>query len=151
MALIFNGNIRRLFLGRGVWGAFFPGPWSISVFKGTQPTAAELQSAWSTYNANLLAHYLSANWTQPGDSIFLQLTIPASVNAVGDGAASWAVLWNSNISLAAVQGASLPSPNGLIVPCTDSIGDGVIRFTDVNFTNGSPKVILDGSIGASTP
>jgi hypothetical protein len=36
----------------------------------------------------------------------------------------------------------------MVVPCSDSVGSGVIRFADPVFVGGVSKVILDGSVGA---
>ena len=76
-------------------------------------------------------------------------TVPAAKVAVNSGVASWAILWATAISDVGVAGGTLPHSSFILVPCSDSIGNGVIRFDDSTFTNGDLKVILDGSIGAT--
>lgn len=76
-------------------------------------------------------------------------TFPAAVNALNSGTATWAIVWTSAVTGVNVAAGTLPSTNFMVVPASNSIGDGVIRFSDPVFTSGVSKAILDGSVGAT--
>lgn len=152
MALLFHPNIRNLMIGKGLLNGF-SNPCAISVYRGTQPTPGDIIANWSTTysssNSQFLVHYTGASWSQPSGGLLLQLGIPLAQNGVNTGTATWAICWATNVSAANVALATIPSTSFIVVPCSDSIGPGVIRFTDPNVTAGVSKVILDGSFGAS--
>jgi hypothetical protein len=150
MTLLYNGNIRNLFMGRGILAAF-SSPCAITVYSGAQPTAAAVTAGWTSYNqpnANYLAHYIGAAWTQPSGGILLQLTIPPAVVVEKSGTATWAILWTTNVTYAATQGSTLPSTSFMVVSVSDSVGAGVIRFANPTLSAGISTAILDGSMGA---
>lgn len=150
MTLIFSPGMRNLYMGRGV-AAGFAGTFAISVYSGVQPTAAQITSNWTSYNEptpGFLVHYTGAAWTQPSNGILLQLTLPAAQTVLNSGLASWAILWSTNLTLANVQSSTLPSTSFMVVPCSDSTGQGVVRFTNSTLTAGVSTPILDGSMGA---
>lgn len=150
MALSFHPNIRNLYMGRGV-AAVFSNPFAISIYSGVQPIAAQITSSWTLFNeptSNFLAHYVGASWSQPSNGILLQLGLPPAVSPLKSGTASWAILWASNVSAVQTQGSTLPNASFMVVPCSHSIGQGVIRFTNPTLTAGVSTPILDGSMGA---
>lgn len=150
MALLFHPNIRNLYLGRGV-AAAFAGTWAMSIYSGEQPAAAQISSNWQLYNeasAGFLAHYLGAAWTQPSNGLLLQLVLPTAVIPVRSGVATWAILWATNVTVAATQGTTLPNASFMVVACSTNLEQGVIRFVDPTMTAGVSKSIIDGSIGA---
>lgn len=152
MTLAFHPNIRNLYLGRGI-AAAFSNPFSISVYSGIQPAAEFITSNWDLHNAgtsNFLVHYTDASWSQPSSGLLLQLNLPAAQVVLNDGTAAWAILWVSAVTLSAAQGTTLPQASFLVVPCSDGVGQGVIRFADPELISGAPTAILDGSIGAYT-
>jgi hypothetical protein len=149
VALQFSTSYRNLLIGRGIRAAFTTGAANaITIYGGVQPTADNIAASWATYNASFLAHYQGASWTQPSNGLLLQLGIPTAVVAAGTGTATWAILWNANHTQVTIQGATLPSINFMVVPCSNSIGTGVIRFTTTAMNTGVSAPILDGSIGA---
>lgn len=155
MAMIYSNSIRNLLLGRGIL-AVFANPCAISVYSGAQPTSSNITASWPTYNSdapNFLAHFNGAAWTQPSNSVLLQLTIPPAATALNSGTASWAILWATNVAPGAVSGqvggTTLPSPNFIVVPCSNGTGIGVIRFNNTSIAALSSVTILDGSIGAT--
>jgi len=152
MPLTYHPNIRKLFMGRAVLAAF-SSPMAISVYTNSQPTALHVTNNWTSYtratSLDFLVHYQGGTWTQPNSDILLQLfTIPPGVIPTRSGTATWAILWNTNVTGAAVDGATLPTPNFLVVPVSDSIGQGVIRFADPILSTAAVATILDGSMGA---
>lgn len=150
MALSYHGNIRNLYMGRGI-GAGFSTTFAITIYSGSQPSAATITADWASYNqpnSIFLAHYIGASWTQPSYGLLLQLGLPASVAADKSGTASWAILWATNASLAQVQAGTIPTSAFMVVPCSDSVGQGVIRFTNPILTASVFTPILDGSMGA---
>ncbi len=152
MALLFHPNIRNLMLGKGIMNGF-SNPCAISVYQGAQPVPNDIIANWSTTyastNAAFLVHYTGASWSQPSQGLLLQLGIPLAQNGVNTGTATWAICWATNVSAANVAASTIPSTSFIVVPCSDSIGAGVIRFADPIVTAGVSKVILDGSIGAT--
>jgi hypothetical protein len=111
-----------------------------------------IASQWPVFassNSNFLGHFTGAVWSQPSSGILLQLnSVPGQI-AMNSGTAGYAIIWATAVSDADVAGSTLPHPNFMVVPCSDSVGNGVIRFDDPVFVGGVTKVILDGSIGAT--
>ena len=152
MSLEWDTTFGAMFLGCGIKD-IMTGVAAITVYKGTQPTAADVTGNWSNYNSasvDHLAHYVSGNWTQqPVNGPILGLsTVPAAVTAVNTGDASWAIVWMTNITQLQVNGATLPHVSFIVVPCSDIAGSGVIRFEDVAFTQGVAKAISEATIEA---
>lgn len=153
MTVQFHSNLRNLIVGRGlVLG--FTSPAAISIFGGARPTAAQITSAWSSYNTsnpNFLAHYNGATWTNPnGGTVLTLTTFPPAVNALNTGTGAWAILWATNVSGASVAGATLPSTQFIVVDVTEFAGTGVIKFTSAEFTSGVSKAILTGNINVTS-
>lgn len=152
MAILFSPSVRNLFIGRGLLSAF-SSPCSISVYSGFQPTSAQVTADWPSYastNSNFLCHYTGAAWAQPNSGIMMSMgTFPAAQLALNTGTATWCILWTTAVTSLNAAGVTLPHPTFIVAPCSDSIGDGVIRFDDPVFVSGVSKVILDGSIGAT--
>lgn len=152
MTLLYSNSIRNLMIGRGILAAMTTLT-AITVYKGTQPTAAQITSSWASYNSassDYLVHYPGAGWTQPLNGILLSLTtVPPAVNSVGTGIATWCIVWMTNVSQATVDSTTLPNTQFIVGPCSDFIGDGIVRFADPQLTAGVSKVILEGSIGAT--
>jgi hypothetical protein len=149
--MLFSPSLRNLFIGRGLQAGFSASS-AISVYSGVQPTAAQIAASWPTYastNASFLAHYVGAVWTQPSNGILLQLTVPPTVNATNTGTGTWCIVWSSNVLAATVALSTLPSTAFIVGPVSDSVGQGIVRFTSLSFTAGVSNVILDGSIGAT--
>lgn len=151
MTILFNGNIANLMAGAGLLAAF-SSPCAISIYGGSRPTAAQITASWSSYNsanANFLAHYIGATWTNPLLGTSIQLTtIPPAVNANNTGTGTWCILWVSNVSAANVASTTLPNTSFIVADVSTSAGSGVIRFTDTSFVSGVSNVILSGSITA---
>lgn len=157
MALLFNSNIRNLMIGRGLMNGFsyispnFQG--SISVYAGTQPTAAQITSSWATYastSANFLLHYTGQVWGQPSYGTLLQLYPQGNTVASNTGIATWCILWSSNVTSAQVAASTLPSTAFIVGPVSDTVGQGIVRFTSTSITSGATITITDGSIGATS-
>lgn len=150
MTIKFQNTIANLMIGRGFL-AGFSATAAITIYSGTQPTAAQITAAWASYNsssANCLAHYLDGVWSQPSNNILLQLTPPAAVAAAKTGNAAWAILWSTNLTQVLLNGATLPNTAFIVVPVSVVNGSGVIRFTDLSFTATVSKSIFDGSLSA---
>lgn len=152
MALIFSQSMRNLMIGRGIL-ANFASPCSISIYMGIQPTSDNIISNWVSYNSGtsgFLIHYTGATWSQPSSGILMQLsTFPAAGFPINTGTASWCILWATAVTAANVASTTLPSNNFIVAPCSDSVGLGVIRFSNPNLSTASSAVILDGSLGAT--
>jgi hypothetical protein len=151
--LIFSTSIRNLMLGRGLL-ANLSSPCSISVYTGAQPTAANFIANWSSYssgNPAFLVHYTGAVWNQPSNGVLMQLaTVPAATAPANTGTATWCIIWSTAITGIQMAAGTVPSNNFIIGPCSDAIGDGIIRFSNPALVASTPVVILDGSIGATS-
>lgn len=155
--MIYSSSIRNLFIGRGILNNI-SAPHAISIYQGTQPTAAAITAAWANYNSpagGLLVHYVGATWTQPNanaaNGIYMQLsTLPAAATPLDTGTATWAIMWASNVSQATVLGATLPNISFIVVPVSNTVTNGVIRFTSTAISTGVAVAIVDGSIAALT-
>lgn len=132
----------------------------ISVYSGTQPSAAELIANWNANyrldsGANRLMHYTSAlntcpTWTRSGSTFAITAFGSSTATAIGTGTASFAVFWTQGQSptLASLSAATIPAAQGmfLIVPVTTTAGNGVLRFSTLSFATGQPNPIVDGAL-----
>lgn len=156
--LQWHSNISKLMLGRGLlwntgingWSSSLGGihaSQSITVFSGSQPTGASVVANWaSTYANNYLAHFNGTSFVQQPDGNSLQLTVFPSSTPINSGTAAWAIIWDTAVNDTAVQGASLPSTNFLIVPVSNQTSNGIIRFQNTALVAGTPVIIADGSL-----
>ena len=160
MTMQFSSSIANLMAGRGILQGFnvtvqattFPS--CITIYSGSQPSAAAVTAAWSSYNstnAAFLAHFPGASWTNPSAGTLVQLSVPAAVNASNSGTAAWAIVWQSSYTLAQMGTGTLPNAAFLVVPVSLNTGNGVIRMTNLTVTSGTSTSIYDGSIGSTSP
>lgn len=156
MAIIYNYNIRNLWCNAGIleagtnWSSNpYRSTWGVTVLSGAQPSASTITSGWSSYNTAYLCHWqgvviYQANGDTSGAAQGLALYSPTSTpNANDSGTASWAIMWPTNPSEATIQGSSLPSTQFIVVPVTDTAGNGVIRLASTSLTIGNPYSIND--------
>lgn len=153
MALEWDTTLSAMFLGRGIKGIMTSSS-AITVYKGTQPLAADITSTWTNYNSastDYLAHYVGGLWTQQptNDNLLGLATVPAAVTAAQSGDASWAIVWMTNITQVQCDDSTLPHAAFMVVPCSIIAGAGVIRFEDVAYTSGVAKAISEGTIETS--
>lgn len=147
--IIFHPNIKQLFLGRGVFAAI-SNPNAVTVFSGTQPTAASITSSWSTYSPLVLVHWQGAGFTMPlTNSLMTVTSFPPAATATGTGTATWAIIWASNVTPASVAGSTLPNTSFIVCPVTNTGGNGVIRVTNTSITAGTSVSLADASIVVS--
>lgn len=145
MALIFDSTINRMALYRGIFKGLSL-PTAITVYKGTQPSAASIVSGWTNFNtasADCLAHYTGANWVQqPVNAPFINVNnTPTAAPAYKSGEATWAILWITNITTGSIASNTLPSTSFIVVPCSNTTGKGVVRFIDPVFVSGTANPI----------
>lgn len=152
MAIVFSQSVNNLLIGRGLMAAI-AGSSAISIYSGTQPTSAQIEASWLSFNSSsgdFLAHYVGGVWTQPSNGILLQLTgLPSPVPAMRTGTGTWCIVWTTNVSDVEVAGSTLPHTNFIVGACSNEVGDGIIRFADPAFIAATSKPVLDGSIGAT--
>jgi len=119
---------------------------AVTVFGGTQPTAAQIAASWSTYSAQYLLHWTNVLWFEPPtyntllSSQIFNTQIPAGKAAFRSGTATWAIIWNrTNVSEATIQGATLPTTTAgfIVVPASNSGGNGVVRLTTTSIVSGT--------------
>jgi hypothetical protein len=148
MALTFFSDLLNAFVFNGIQSMWSRNPvtnTSLTIFSGTQPTAAQIVSSWSTYSAQYLVHWTGVVWPTPtgyntlGSGNSTTATTPAAQNAFRSGTATWAILWPSdgNIAEGTIQGASLPSTTFVVLPVSASGGTGCVRLTSTTITSGS--------------
>jgi hypothetical protein len=153
MALIYSSSVSGLVIYQGLQSVIHgtAGAVGMSVYSGTQPTAAQVTSNWSTYNSsssNFLLHYTGAVWSQPVGSQLQLTTIPASATSAQTATATWCIIWAAAVTAVNVASTTLPNTSFIVVSCTDNMNNGVIRFTNTSFTSGQSVTILDGSFYA---
>ena len=146
MALTFFSDLLNAFVHNGIysqvsWNASVNS--SVTVFSGSQPSAASVVSSWSTYSSAYLVHWTGVQWPTPtgnntlGSGNQITANTPAAQNAFRSGTAAWAIWWPSNISEATVQGSSLPSTSFVILPVSGSAGTGCVRLTSTTIASGT--------------
>lgn len=140
MALQFFSDILPAFTYAGLYYKSGTGATNtITLFSGTQPTAAQVAASWSTYSAQYLI-----NWTSVGvvgstgvAGELFSFSTPAAASAFRSGTGSWAIWWPGAVSDAAVQGGTLPRTDFCILPASTSGGDGCLRMTSLTITSGT--------------
>lgn len=151
MALLWDSAIGGLMINRGIKLAM-SATVAMTVYKGVQPPAADITANWNNYKAgstDFLCHYSGSVWTQqPTHGNLLVMSTPptATSNAQQSEVASWGILWMTNPLLTTIQGTTLPGIDFIVIPCSDSIGKGVLRYQDPLFVLGQPKSITEASL-----
>ena len=153
MALEFDTTMPGLMINRGIKIAL-AATTAITVYKGTQPSGTDIVNNWANYkqsSTDCLAHYTGANWVQQiAHSPLLAINnIPTTSPAFNSGEATWAIFWITDVTLASIQGSTLPSTNFILIPCSSLTGKGVIRYTDPVFTSGVSKAISEAVLKAA--
>jgi hypothetical protein len=150
MTVKFTTSIRNLTIGRGILSGIAASV-AVSIYSGAQPTAANIITNWTSYNSTnsiFLLHYSSVGFTQPASGILMTVTtFPAATLPTNTGTGAWAIIWATNPLIAAMSGA-IPTTSFIVGPVSDSVGNGIIRFSNTTITTGVSKSLLDGSIGA---
>lgn len=150
MTVKFTTSIRNLTIGRGILSGIAASV-AVTVYSGVQPTAANIITNWASFNsanANFLLHYSSVGFTQPASGILMTVTtFPVSTLPTNTGTGAWAIIWSTNPLIGVMNGA-IPTTSFIVGPVSDSVGNGIIRFSNTTITTGVSKALLDGSIGA---
>jgi len=111
-------------------------------------TAIRIVTQGGAETPYLLGHFTGAVWSQPAYGLLLQLAVPPASNGINTGNATWAILWATNITKVQMDASTLPNGEFIVVPVSNDIGPGAIRFADTSFVANVSKVISDGSIDA---
>ena len=157
MALIFSPSITQLMATTAVLENLYPSlgdgntngtATSVTVYSGTQPTAATILANWGNYNSsnsNLLAHFEPIVWIiAPGNANAVQIQGTPTATPISSGTATWAILWTG--LQANISSSTIPTTSFFVAPVTDISGTGIIRFTSAVLTSGTPVNIADGGI-----
>jgi hypothetical protein len=142
MTIKFHPNITKLMLNKGILSSL-TSTVGVTLFQGTQPTAADVTANWSTHSPNALVHWSGVTWTHPSSDATLGVTTFPSATATGSGIATWAIIWSTNITSI---GGTLPHANFILVPASNTSGTGVIRVTNSNITSGQSVMLAEGTI-----
>lgn len=154
MALIWDYSIRGLFINRGIKAAMAASV-AITVYKGTQPSGSDIVNNWSNYKANssdFLAHYSGSVWTQQpyhGQLLTMSTNPTVSSPAFQSGEATWAIIWMTNPLFANIDLTTIPTTSFIIVPCSNTVGKGVLRFEDPLYVQNQIKAFTETSITAA--
>ena len=143
-------------VGRGLLGGL-ASTVGVTVYSGTQPSAATIASNWTSYNssnASCLIHFQGVGWTHPidGTTTFSSITtFPASTAAINSGIGEWCIVWSTAVTPTALAGATIPSTSFIIGPVSTLAGNGIVRFNpSVTFVALTPYTIADGTISVSS-
>lgn len=125
---------------------------AVTVYSGSQPTAQQVESNWSTYkstSAICLAHYnnlISFSYNEGTLTYYFTNTLNAiTANALHSGTATWAIIWMA--TTADITLTSIPSNSKfIVVPVTDTSGVGTIRYTNTTATQGQAFIPYDGGM-----
>jgi len=129
---------------------------SITIYGGTQPTAATIEANWANYNTSYLLHLPNFSIQQPnamtagtGISI-VNNGVPAVQPAANTGTATWAILWIANIAggtaTGQIGGATLPETKFIILPVSNLTQTYPVRFQNTSITSGVSYTIGDLNI-----
>lgn len=149
----FHSNIQNLMARKGINDGFNGSASTITVYSGSQPTAAEIVANWANYKSTaleFLVHYPSAYWDLPDEGSTVILSVPPPVVTLHAGVAAWAIVWATNVNVSAMSAATAPALSFIVVPVTDTLGGGVIRYASTNLASGVSAPISSGSISVAS-
>ena len=151
MTVIYTSNLRPLFGYRGIFQGL--GNCGCTMYAGAQPaTADDVVTNWSTTyretaggNANLIWHAdngmtvaISNNDTTITGSAF-----PTAVAPKRNGTVTWAIIWPGTVTYAALNAATIPRSDLIVVPITITTGNGVLRMTSTTLSTETTTTITD--------
>ena len=151
MALIYHPNIRvnlayyGIFLGLGSCGC--------TMYAGAQPAAADdVVTNWGTTyrettggNANLIWHAdngMTIGLTNNSVTIY-GTAFPTAVAPKRNGTVTWAIIWPSTVTYAALNAATIPRTDFIVAPISITTGNGVLRMTSTTLTTATTTTISD--------
>jgi len=168
MTVIYHRNIRNCYLAQGImknlpdWVYYQPGsPYvaSITIYGGSQPTAATIEATWTNYNTSYLLHLPDTSIQQPtaqtpGTGVaIINYGVPTVQTATNTGTAAWAILWLQNIAAGSSSGqignATLPSTNFMVLPVSDLTKTYPVRLSNTSIETGLTYTIGDLNILAN--
>lgn len=161
--MLFSSTVAGLMAGRGIMvpmgistNAESNVTVSLTVYSGTQPTAANVADNWSTYNTSYLFHMPNVEYklqnpnsnTQCG--LITNANYPTSNTSINSNTASWCIIWCSNIQEGSGAGqlsnTAIPDVNYVVGPVTLYTGKGIVRLSDLSITTGNTYNFVDSSI-----
>lgn len=133
---------------------------NVTVYGGTQPSAATILSGWTTYNTSFLFHQPSIGIVQTAyssDSVASKLTIngtPTAVTASNTGTATWAIVWvNGGTAIAAgtgagqISNATIPNTRFIVCPVTTTASvTGFVLLSSTSITSGTSATVNNFNI-----
>ena len=118
----------------------------ISVYAGSQPPANDIAANWTSYtstNTDYLGFIPSAVLSEVSTSSFTLQTL-TTATATRSGTATWAILWNKDISNGSLATDTLPTSAFWVVPvCDVTTSTGVAILLDTNLTSGQTFTLAD--------
>lgn len=161
--LLFSPSIAKLALGSGIYnlagwtyGGLISTVNAVSVFSGTQPTAAALLNTSNNFQiysspagTNLLAQFTSIATSEIGS--VLQASNFPTATPINTGVASWAVIWDTGSANIPI-GDPLPAIYNhqfMVLPVSLTGGNGIVRFNSLNFVSGTPVTMSGFNITSS--
>jgi hypothetical protein len=118
----------------------------VSLYAGLQPTANDVAANWPSYTStstDYLGFIPSALLTEVSTSSFT-LAALTTATATGSGTATWAILWNKDISNGSLDTDTLPTSAFWVVPACDiTTSTGVAILLDTNLTSGQTFTLAD--------
>ena len=152
MALQFSSSIKTLYASKAIMGAnsMFGTNTPVTIYSGVQPSATDFIKNWSSIyrsdatNSSHLAHFLNTGWTRTNSTITMTI-FPYNTTPIRNGTATWAVVWQAGANYTSSSWSSQYPPTlyFAIVPVTTTAGNGVIRFTSIDFTTTAPVTLID--------
>jgi hypothetical protein len=126
---------------------------SMTVYSGEQPTADTVAASWSSYrttNDACIAHIqTSPTWQHnvlTSTTFFTNVSGAITATALNTGTATWAILWDADVTSVQAGLTTLPDDRFLVVPVGTTSSNAIIRFTNTNFVPGNAVTPYDGGI-----
>ena len=163
MTIKFNQSMRNIVIGSGIMvilsdvirapGSFDPvdtitGKAGITIWSGSQPTAANIITNWTSYNSSFLCHWqdvvlIQSNSYLAGIGASITLSSAGSTTAINSGTAGWGIIWPSNPSQSQVSNTSITSTKFIVVSVSEIGLGGVIMLDDTSIITGNTYDISD--------
>ena len=166
MAIIFHKNIRNAFLYQTWWyglvgnAAYVPAatpmPCAVTIYGGTQPSAATIAANWASYNTSFLLHlYTGAALGQPSaDTVDTGVTVtlttlPTAQTSNAAGTATWAILWGSALTQGNINAGTIPSTRFIVLPVSSTAGTAPLRMASTTIASSTAYTVADLSLTAA--
>lgn len=161
--LLFSPSLAGLLVGRGILvpmgmttNASSNVTVSLTVYSGSQPSAATISNTWTDYNLTYLFHMrgvqykLSSPSSNTNCGLLTNDNNPTSEAALNSGTAAWCIIWCSDVVSGTNPGelsdTTIPNSQFIVGPVTLYSGNGIVRLSNLSIVGSSQYTLVDSTV-----